>query len=131
MGSSAKTTSQKLDDKEKALLAAEMEVNTLNRRVQHLEGDLEVCEDKLLLATQKLDKAATAADDSDRMRKVFESKAAGDEERMAKLEDDLKHVRTKAEDADKQYDEVSKKLQVTESDLERAEERGEMGETKI
>ena len=26
------------------------------RRVQHLEGDLEVCEDKLLLATQKLDK---------------------------------------------------------------------------
>merc|ERR1712156_1056529 len=29
------------------------------------------------------------------------------------------------------YDEVSKKLQVTESDLERAEERGEMGETKI
>merc|ERR1712200_357178 len=125
------TTSQKLDDKEKALLAAEMEVNTLNRRVQHLEGDLEVCEDKLLLATQKLDKAATAADDSDRMRKVFESKAAGDEERMAKLEDDLKHVRTKAEEADKQYDEVSKKLQVTESDLERAEERGEMGETKI
>merc|ERR1719356_1232351 len=108
-----------------------MEVNTLNRRVQHLEGDLEVCEDKLLLATQKLDKAATAADDSDRMRKVFESKAAGDEERMAKLEDDLKHVRTKAEEADKQYDEVSKKLQVTESDLERAEERGEMGETKI
>merc|ERR1712183_522713 len=56
-----------------------------------------------------------------------ESKAAGDEERMAKLEDDLKHIRTKAEEADKQYDEVSKKLQVTESDLE----RGEMGETKI
>ena len=27
-----------------------------DRRVQHLEGDLEVCEDKLLLATQKLDK---------------------------------------------------------------------------
>ena len=35
-----------------------------------------------------------------------------DEERMAKLEDDLKHIRTKAEEADKQYDEVSKKLQV-------------------
>ena len=32
---------------------------------------------------------------------------------MAKLEDDLKHIRTKAEEADKQYDEVSKKLQVT------------------
>merc|ERR1712041_136 len=123
--------SQKLEDKEKALLAAELEVSALNRRVQHIEGDLEVCEDKLLLATQKLDKAATAADDSDRMRKVFESKAQGDEERMAKLEDDLKHARTKAEDADKQYDEVAKKLQTTEAELERAEERGEMGEGKI
>ena len=51
-----------------------------------------MCEDKMLLATQKLDKvtsfisenkmskysqAVTAADDSDRMRKVFESKASG------------------------------------------------------
>merc|ERR1712054_595256 len=112
-------------------LAAEMEVNTLNRRVQHLEGDLEVCEDKMLIATQKLDKAATAADDSDRIRKVFESKAQADEERMAKLEEDLKQVRNKAEEADKKYDEVSKKLQITEGELEKAEERGENGEMKI
>ena len=33
-----------------------MVIFVLTRRVQHLEGDLEVCEDKLLLATQKLDK---------------------------------------------------------------------------
>ena len=31
-------------------------MSSLNRRVQSLEGDLETCEDKLLLATQKLDK---------------------------------------------------------------------------
>merc|ERR1712130_338364 len=31
----------------------------------------------------------------------------------------------------KAYDEVFKKIQVTEADLERAEERGELGETKI
>ena len=100
------TTTQKLDDKEKALLAAEMEVHTLNRksahahthifnqvqfqqqysnikkfstivgdstlsfqfeylichrRVQHLEGDLEMCEDKMLVATQKLDKVIMIA----------------------------------------------------------------------
>merc|ERR1711910_267331 len=79
------TTTQKLDEKEKALLAAELEVSSLNRRVQSIEGDLETCEDKLLLATQKLDKAATASDDSDRMRKVFESRAVQDEERMGKL----------------------------------------------
>ena len=92
--------------------------------------------------------AVTAADDSDRMRKVFESKASGvstfclylsfktsgvrislhpyfayiltflhimipqDEDRMVKLEDELKAVRTKAEEADKAYDEVFKKIQV-------------------
>ena len=41
------------------------------------------------------------------MRKVFESRAVQDEERMSKLEEELKDARTKAEDADKQYDEVS------------------------
>ena len=56
----------------------------------NLEGDLETCEDRLLLASQKLDKAATAADDSDRMRKVLTSRAAQDEERMSKLEEELK-----------------------------------------
>merc|ERR1712107_927774 len=69
------TTTEKLKEKEHALAAAELEVNALNRRVQGLEGDLETCEDKLLMASQKLDKAATAADDSDRMRKVLESRA--------------------------------------------------------
>ena len=50
---------------------------------------------------------------------------------MAKLEEDLKQVRNKAEEADKQYDEISKKLQITEGELEKAEERGENGEMKI
>merc|ERR1712055_199983 len=96
-------TTEKLKDKENSLSAAELEVNALNRRVQALEGDLETCEDKLLLATQKLDKAATAADDSDRMRKVLEARAVQDEDRMGKLEEELKNARNQAEDADKQY----------------------------
>ena len=32
------------------------QVSALNRRVQAIEGDLETCEDKLVLACQKLDK---------------------------------------------------------------------------
>jgi chromosome segregation ATPase len=103
----------------------------LNRRVQSLEGDLETCEDKLLLATQKLDKAATAAGDSARMRKVLESRALQDEERMGKLEEELNGARNQAEDADKKYDEIAKRLQQVEGELERAEERAEVGEIKI
>merc|ERR1712228_252042 len=118
-------TTEKLKDKENALLSAELEVNSLNRRVQGLEGDLETCEDKLLQATNKLDKAATAGDDSDRMRKVLENRAIQDEERMGKLEEELKNARNQAEEADKQYEEVQKRLQQVESELERAEERAE------
>merc|ERR1712117_802061 len=76
-----------------SLLAAEAEVNALNRRVQQLEEDLEKNEEKLVVAVQKLDKAATACDDSERMSKVLANKC--------------------------------------ETDLERAEERAENGETKI
>merc|ERR1711992_497594 len=39
-----------LEEKEKSLLAAEAEVNALNRRVQGLEEDLEKNEEKLLRA---------------------------------------------------------------------------------
>merc|ERR1719167_1505909 len=71
-----------LEEKEKSLMAAEAEVNALNRRVQGLEEDLEKTEEKLLTANQKLDKAATAADDSERMKKVLQNKAEEDEKRM-------------------------------------------------
>ena len=40
-------------------------------------------------------------------------------------------MRNQADDADKKYDEVARKLLQVEADLERAEERAEVGETKI
>ena len=55
---------------------------TLNRRVSGLEEDLEKTEDKMVAAVAKLDKAGTAADDSERAKKVFQSKADEDEKRI-------------------------------------------------
>merc|ERR1712128_119359 len=102
--------SLQLDEKEKSLLAAEAEMNALNRRVSGLEDDLEKTEEKLLVANQKFDKAATAADDSERMKKVLQNKAEEDEKKMMQLEGDLKAARTAAEDAAASYEEISKKL---------------------
>merc|ERR1712073_269623 len=99
---------------------AEEEVAELVKKAQQLEVELDKTkeelsltteklkekENNLLVATQKLDKAATAADDSDRMRKVLENRAVQDEERMGKLEEELKDARNKAEDADKKYEDV-------------------------
>merc|ERR1712008_672517 len=114
-----------LEEKEKQLAATELEMNALTRRVSGLEEDLEKTEEKFVAAVAKLDKAATASDDSERAKKVFQRKAAEDEVRIIGLEKDLKEAREKAEAADTTYDEVAKKLATCESDLEKAEERAD------
>merc|ERR1712113_814422 len=106
-------------------MAAEAEMNALNRRVSGLEEDLEKTEEKLQQANTKLDKAGAAADDSERAKKVFENKATDDDKRIAQLEKELKDARDKAEAADASYEEVAKKLAACESDLEKAEERAD------
>merc|ERR1711970_402274 len=66
-----------------------------------------------------------------RMCKVLENKSLSDEARMESLETQLKEARILAEETDKKYDDIAKKLQMVEGDLERAEERADTGETKI
>merc|ERR1711971_1021790 len=74
-----------LEEKEKQLAATELEMNALTRRVSGLEEDLEKTEEKMVAAVAKLDKAGTAADDSERAKKVFQSKADEDEKRIIGL----------------------------------------------
>ncbi|XP_045775967.1 tropomyosin isoform X9 [Maniola jurtina] len=117
--------------KNTALKRAESEVAALNRRIQLLEEDLERSEERLATATAKLAEASQAADESERARKILENRSLADEERMDALENQLKEARFLAEEADKKYDEVARKLAMVEADLERAEERAETGESKI
>merc|ERR1719367_2241003 len=91
--------------KEAQVMAAEAEFNRLNRRVQELEEDLEITEAKYATAIQKYDKAATEADDSDRMAKVLANRAVEDE--------------------------AKKKIQVAEASLEVNGERADVSEFKI
>merc|ERR1712080_644674 len=83
--------------KEAQVLAAEAEFNGLSRRVQELEDTT---------AIQKYDKAATEADDSDRMAKVLANRAVEDEAKMANLAKELAEAQKRAEEADKLYDEA-------------------------
>merc|ERR1711962_1358785 len=50
------------------------------------EEDLEKTEEKMVAAVANLDKAATASDDSERAKKVFQCKADEDEKRITSLE---------------------------------------------
>merc|ERR1711885_6368 len=89
--------------KEAQVMAAEAEFNRLNRRVQELEEDLEITENKYTIAIQKYDKAATEADDSDRMAKVLANRAVEDEAKMTNLAKELSDAQKRAEEADKCY----------------------------
>merc|ERR1712186_76538 len=109
----AKIRAEKAEDEVAELAAKARQLETeldLNRRVSGLEEDLEKTEEKMVAAVAKLDKAATASDDSERAKKVFQSKADEDEKRITGLEKELKEAREKAEAADATYDEVAKKL---------------------
>merc|ERR1711990_293982 len=111
--------------KEAQVMAAEAEFNRLNRRVGELEEDLEITENKYTIAIQKYDKAATEADDSDRMAKVLANRAVEDEAKMTNL------AQKRAEEADKCYDEAQKKMQLAEASLEVNGERADVSEFKI
>uniref|UniRef100_A0A0K0G2S4 Tropomyosin n=1 Tax=Strongyloides venezuelensis TaxID=75913 RepID=A0A0K0G2S4_STRVS len=65
------------------------------------------------------------------VRKVMENRSFQDEERANQIEGQLKEAQLLAEEADRKYDEVARKLAMVEADLERAEERAEAGENKI
>merc|ERR1712112_74735 len=113
--------SLQLEEKEKALSAAELEMNALNRRVSGLEEDLEKTEEKMVAAVAKLDKAATASDDSERAKKVFQSKADDDEKRITVLEKELKEAREKAEAGEIKIVELEEELRVVANNLKSLE----------
>jgi len=124
-------TNTKLEEREVSFNNAESEVNNLNRRVNALEEDYEKSEERLVVANGKNHAATQAADDANRMRKVLENRNMQDAERMDSLESQLKEARFLAEEADRKYDDVAKKLSEVEAMLERAEERAETGENKV
>merc|ERR550519_2236716 len=67
----------------------------------------------------------------ERIRKALENKNNMEDDRVAILEAQLAQAKLIAEEADKKYEEVARKLAMVEADLERAEERAETGESKI
>ncbi|XP_076658567.1 tropomyosin 1 isoform X4 [Halictus rubicundus] len=113
------------------LKRAESEVAALNRRIQLLEEDLERSEERLATATAKLAEASQAADESERIRKALENRTNMEDDRVSLLEQQLAQAKLIAEEADKKYEEVARKLVMVEHDLERAEEKAELSEGKI
>merc|ERR550534_2953448 len=129
--------------------------------MQQLESDLDVTQEKLLNANQKLEEKEKALLNAEgevaalnrRIQMLEEdlekseerlliatqkldqaSTAADDNQRMCKVLENKSlsdESRMEAEEADKKYDECAKKLATVEGDLDRAEERADTSEHKI
>ncbi|GFW71619.1 tropomyosin [Trichonephila clavipes] len=112
-------------------IRSESEVAALNRRIQLLEEDLERSEERLKIATAKLEEASQAADESERIRKALENRTNMEDDRISLLETQLGQARLIAEESDKKYEEMARRIAMLEADLERAEERASLGESKI
>ncbi|XP_063434805.1 tropomyosin isoform X1 [Mytilus trossulus] len=114
-----------------SLIRHEQEIQSLTRKISMLEEDIMKSEERYITAASKLEEASKAADESERGRKVLESRSVADDERIDALEQQLKEAKYIAEDADRKYDEAARKLAITEVDLERAEARLEAAEAKV
>ncbi|XP_011695044.1 PREDICTED: tropomyosin-2-like [Wasmannia auropunctata] len=120
-----------LEQCEKSWSRAEQDRTVLTKRVQEIEASLMKKEELRLSATIKLARATELADDAQRMCNVLTDRSRLDEERMEKLTSELKDARLIAEDADAKSDEIARKLQFVEEELEAAEERVKTSEAKI
>merc|ERR1711990_1249395 len=114
---------KKLEDERALRETAESEVLALHRKIQLVEEDFDRTEEKLKEVTEKYDESAQAADDAERARKVLDNLNMNNEEKVEKLELALAEAQMIAEDSDKKYDEVQRKLAMTESDLERSTQK--------
>ncbi|XP_012232784.1 tropomyosin-2 isoform X2 [Linepithema humile] len=120
-----------LEQCEKSWSKAEQDRTVLTKRVQEIEASLTKKEELRLTAQLKLARATELADDAQRMCNVLADRSRLDEERMEKLMSELKDARLIAEDADSKSDEIARKLQFVEEELEAAEERVKTSEAKI
>uniref|UniRef100_A0A8C6SQ19 Tropomyosin alpha-1 chain n=1 Tax=Neogobius melanostomus TaxID=47308 RepID=A0A8C6SQ19_9GOBI len=100
----------------------------LQKKMKQTEDELDKFSEGLKDAQEKLELSVPQTNYVG--MKVIENRAMKDEEKMEIQEMQLKEAKHIAEEADRKYEEVARKLVILEGELERAEERAELSECK-
>lgn len=123
--------SLKLEVKEKAFANAEGDVGGLSRRILLLEDEVEKSEERLAVNITKLCKESKRADLAVKKRQQLENLNSASEEQSDNLETQLKEAKFMLEESERKYEDISRKLGTMEAELERSNERADVGENKI
>jgi len=123
--------SLKLEVKEKAFANAEGDVGGLSRRILLMEDEVEKSEERLAVNITKLCKESKRADLAVKKRQQLENLNSASEEQIDNLETQLKEAKFMLEESERKYEDISRKLGTMEAELERSNERADVGENKI
>jgi chromosome segregation ATPase len=123
-------TTAKLEEANKNTANSELEISALQRRVYLITEDLAKTQERLKVMCEQLTDKTKLADESEKARGKFESLGFENDEKMSVLEKQVGEALAVAADADKRFDETNRRLAIMEVDLERAEDRAEIAETK-
>lgn len=119
-----------LENEKQRKAETEREVEHLRRSVKALEEQCLDINKKVLEATDKLTLVTKETDDCERSRRALDHRKNVDSDRIAALEQMLKETRILLHDSERKCEEVSRKLQTTENEEERATTRTDLAETK-
>ena len=123
--------SVKLELKEKAYTNAEGDVGGLSRRILLLEDEEDISEERLAGTVTKLCHESRRADTAIKKRQQLENMNTASVEQTDKLEEQLKEAKFMLEESERKFEDISRKLGTMEGELERSNERADMGESKI
>jgi len=124
-------TFQELEAEKALRVRGEAEITSMNRRITLLEDEQEHLTSKLRITLEKLEEATAAADESERARRVMDQRRAVDDDRISLLENMLRETSEAATECERKYEEVTRKLLLTENELEKADGRAEAAELKV
>lgn len=109
---------------------AEQQVQALVRRIQLLEEESKRVNDRLAETLDKLTQTEAEYEENERARKVLDARALSDEEKLELQDAQLFEATSLAEEADRKFDEMDRKLRMVENDYERILDRAEQFEAK-
>merc|ERR1739848_877785 len=125
------TAAEKLEEAEQTASHGELEVSALVRKINLLGDEQAKVDERYKETIQKLSEYETSLEENERERKIHEAKSFSIEEKLELMGAQLEEATAIAEESDRKFEEVARKLRIVENDLERMVDKSEEFEAKV